>query len=338
VLERLVPPTLHLEDRERKLLNSYIAETYGEFKPVYTFFADQSMGPIRQRVAELHTAVIDLYVRLKKSGVESSALPTHTYIVLSQIQNHAAAVLEDLDTDETLSHDELETIDSSLDSMIDTYEEIKELIEVAMAARRRNNLSVVNPRRNGDVTPWRMIQISIGGTDVWRRITMPESFPLTDLHAAIQSAFNWTNQLVYRFSIDKPARGIEKAGALEKNLLIGELSGEGIGEMIYEYGPNWTVKVIILPRYDGGDGETLRCVAGEGAPPPEMMEGPLRFRKHIAALDWGTDSERQTARQELGPGFKPDYFDIDACNKTLDTAFCSLHGARAKSLSGKTGS
>ncbi|MDR0642215.1 MAG: plasmid pRiA4b ORF-3 family protein [Treponema sp.] len=340
VLERLVPPGLRLEDREWKLLRSYIASTHGEFKRIYTFFADQTMGPIRQRVAELHTAVIDLYARLKKSGVESSALPTHTYIVLSQIQNHAAAVLEDLDTDETLSPDELETIDSSLDSMIDTYEEIKELIEVAIAARRRNNLSVVNLRRDGKFMPWRMIQISIGGTDVWRRITMPENFRLADLHTAVQSVFNWTNQLAYRFSIDKPARGIEKAGALEKNLLIGELSGEGIGEMIYEYGPNWTVKVIILPRYDGGDEETLRCVAGEGAAPPEMMEGPLRFRKSVAALDWGADAEQQTARRELGPGFKPDYFDIDACNKTLNLVFCALQGTEtaAKSVSGKTGS
>jgi hypothetical protein len=298
------------------------------------------MGPIRQRVAELHTAVIDLYVRLKKSGVESSALPTHTYIVLSQIQNHAAAVLEDLDTDETLSLDELETVDSSLDSMIDTYEEIKELIELAIAARRRNNLSVVNPHRDGEFKPWRMIQISIGGTDVWRRITMPESFQLVELHAAIQSVFNWTNQLAYRFSIEKPARGIEKAGALENSLLIGELSGEGIGEMIYEYGPNWTVKVIVLPRYDGGNGETLRCVAGEGAAPPEMMEGPLRFRKSVAALDWATDTERQIARQELGPGFKPDYFDMDTCNKSLSLVFCTLPSGEtsAKSVSGKTGS
>ncbi|MDR2746212.1 MAG: plasmid pRiA4b ORF-3 family protein [Treponema sp.] len=339
ILERLVPPTLRLEEREWKLLSAYIADTCEEFKRTYTFFADQAMGPIRQRVAELHTAVIDLYVRLKKSGVESSALPTHTYIVLSQIQNHAAAVLEDLDTDETIPQDELETIDSSLDSMIDTYEEIKELIEVAMATRRRNNLSVVNPNRDGKFTPWRMIQISIGGTDIWRRITMPEGFRLVDLHAAIQSAFNWTNQLAYRFSIDKPVRGIEKAGTLEKNLVIGELSGDGINEMIYEYGPNWTVKVIFLPRYDGGDEETLRCVAGEGAAPPEMMEGPLRFRKSIAALDWGTDTERQIARQELGPGFKPDYFDIDTCNKTLGVIFCTPHRGEtsAKSVSGKAG-
>jgi hypothetical protein len=336
VLERLIPPVVRLEERELQILSSYLADTFEEFKPSYRFFADQAMGPIRQRVGELHTAVIDLYVRLKKSGVESPVLPTHTYIVLSQIQNHAAAVLEDLDTDENPPPDELEAMDSSLDSMIDTYEEIKELIEEAMTTRRRNNFSVVNPHKEG--CPWRMIQIGIGGTDVWRRVTAPEDFQLTDLHTIIRSVFNWTGRFSHRFNIDKPLRN----GVQEKTVTIGELGGEGVGEMTYEYGANWTVKVIILPRYDGGEGETLRCVAGEGAAPPERLEGPLRFRKSISALEWGTDQERQTAREELGPDFKPDRFDIDNCNKALNAAFparqaASKGGASAKSISGKTG-
>ncbi|MDR1972271.1 MAG: plasmid pRiA4b ORF-3 family protein [Treponema sp.] len=333
ILERVVPPVIRLEERESKLLNAYLADTYEEFKPHYSFFADQAMGPIRQRVGELHTAVIDLYARLKKSGVEPSALPTHTYIVLSQIQNHAAAVLEDLDANETLPQDELEAMDSSLDSMIDTYDEIKELIEEAMTTNRRNNLSVVNPSKGGKFNPWRMIQAGIGGTNVWRRITAPEHFRLADLHRIIQSAFNWTGRLNYRFSIDKPVRGITNTGALEKMLMIGELCSEGINELAYEYGASWTVKVIILPRYDGGDNETLRCVAGESAAPPELMEGPLRFRRDISALERGPDKERQAARQELGPDFKPDYFDIDDCNRALDLAFPVQEAARGAGAS-----
>jgi hypothetical protein len=339
VLERMVPPAVRLDERENKILGSYLAETFEEFKLSYTFFMDQAMGPIRLRVGELHTAVIDLYIRLKKSGVEASALPTHTHIVLSQIQNHAAAVLEDLDTDESPPPDELETIDSSLDSMIDTYEEIKELIEEAMAARRRNNLSVVNFRKDGKSDPWRMVQISIGGTDVWRRVTAPEDFQLTDLHTIILTVLGWTGQFSYRFSLDKPIRGINSTGALEKNMVLGDLCSEGAGEIIYEYGVYWTIKVIILPRYDGGDEETLRCVAGEGAAPPETMEGPLRFRKDIAALEWGTDKERETARQELGAGFKVDFFDVDYCNKALSLIYpVQKNSSSAKSISGKPGS
>jgi hypothetical protein len=333
---RLIPPGLRLEERELQLLNTYLSDTFEEFKLSYRFFADQAMGPIRQRVGELHTAVIDLYIRLKKTGVESMALPTHTYIVLSQIQNHAAAVLEDLDTDEDPPQDELEAMDSSLDSMIDTYEDIKELIEEAMTARRRNNFSVVNPHKSGN--PWRMLQFGIGGADVWRRVPVPEDFQLSDLRAIIRGVFNWTGRFDFRFNIDKPLR----SGVLDETVTIGELGAEGVGEMICEYGQHWTIKVIILPRYDGGGEETLRCVAGEGAAPPETVEGPLRFRKSISALEWGTDQERQAARRELGGDFKPDKFDIEGCNKALGAAFPagqvpSGGGMSAGSISGGTG-
>jgi hypothetical protein len=325
ILERVVPPIIRLDEWELKHLNSYIAETYREFKLFYTLFADQSMGPIRQRVGELHTAVIDLYTRLKKSRVDPSVLPTHTFIVLSQIQNHAAAVLEDLDTSENPPPEELEAMDSSLDSMIDTYDDIKELIEEAISSFRRNNLSLVNPGKDGKMNPWRMIQIGIGGTTIWRRITIPENFQLLDLHVIIRSVFNWTGRLNYQFGVDKAVRGISGAGVLESKYRIADLCGEGITELFYEYGNNWTVKVIILPRYDGGEEETLRCVAGAGAAPPEQVEGPLRFRKIVSALERGQDKEKQAAREELGPDFKPEFFDPEDCNQILNSIF-SVHG------------
>jgi hypothetical protein len=333
VLERLVPPVIQLEEREWKHLSTYISDTYDEFKLFYTIFADQAMGPIRQRVGELHTAVIDLYFRLKKSGADSTALPTHTFIVLSQIQNHAAAVMEDLDTNEAPSADELEAMDSSLDSMIDTYEDIKELIEEAMSTYRRSNLSVVKPMA-GKINPWRMIQIGIGGTDVWRRITMPEDFLLVELHEIIQASLNWTNQLTYRFIIDKAVRGVTNTGILDSKLKLTDLCNEGITEVSYEYGNSWTVKVLILPRYNGGEGETLRCVAGACAAPPELMEGPLHFRKDVSALDRGVEKEKQAALAELGPDFRASFFDIEKCTKVLNSV-SSAHGNAHKS--GTTG-
>ncbi|GHV87131.1 hypothetical protein AGMMS50255_4270 [Spirochaetia bacterium] len=116
ILERIVPPSIRLEEREWKILAGYIADTLEEFTPIYTPFADQAMGPIRQRVGELHTAVIDLLARLNKGGIDPSWLPKHTYIVLSQIQGHAAGVMEDLDSDEAPAEGDLEAMDNSLDS------------------------------------------------------------------------------------------------------------------------------------------------------------------------------------------------------------------------------
>ncbi|GHV61895.1 hypothetical protein AGMMS49587_07230 [Spirochaetia bacterium] len=320
ILERIVPPSIHLEEREWKIIAGYIVDTLEEFRSIYTPFADQAMGPIRQRVGELHTAVIDLLARLNKARIDASWLPKHTYIVLSQIQGHAAGVMEDLDSDDAPEEGDLETMDNSLDSMIETYEDIKELIEDALNTFRRSNLSVVKPlAKDGKSNAWRMVQISIGGTGVWRRAAVPESYRLQDLHRVVQGTLNWQGASMYRFSVEKNGNGLPGSGALDNKLRIGELCGEGISEIIYEYGTKWTVKVILLPRYDGEETEAVRCVAGEGASPPEFIDGPLRFRKSLSALERGTELEKQAALHELGQNFNPEKFDIEVCNRNLNS-------------------
>jgi hypothetical protein len=318
IINRIVPPVIHLEEGEWDFLADYIADALDEFHGTYTLFTDQGMGPIRQRVGELHTAVIDLSARLHKGDIDSSWLPKHTFIVLSQIQGHAAGMLEDLDTDEPPPETELEAMDNTLDSMIETYEDIKELIGDALDSFRRNNLSVVRSVQAGDPgdKAWRTVQISVGGVDVWRRAAVPEFCRLEELHRIIQILLDWEDDFIYRFSIELQD-GMPGRKTLDGKTRIGDLTAQGVTELAYEYGTKWMVRIIILSRYDAGTGEAIRCVAGAGAPPPELIEGPLRFRKALAALQKGSDSEKQAARHELGVNFDPGLFDMERYNRDL---------------------
>jgi hypothetical protein len=315
IIDRIVPPVIHLDEGEWDFLADYIADALEEFYETYTLFTDQGMGPIRQRVGELHTAVIDLSARLHKGDIDASWLPKHTFIVLSQIQGHAAGLLEDLDTNEPPPPAELEAMDNTLDSMIETYEDIKELIEDALDNFRRNNLSVVRNHVNGD-RAWRTVQISIGGIDVWRRVAIPESCRLEELHRIIQILLDWKDGFMHRFSIEMPD-GLPGRKTLDEKTRIEELTAQGLAELAYEYGTKWTIRVIILSRYEAEPGEVIRCVAGAGAAPPELIEGPLRFRKLLATLEKGPDLEKQAARHELGVNFNPGLFDLDRYNRNL---------------------
>jgi len=102
---------------------------------------------------------------------------------------------------------------------------------------------------------------------------------------------------------------------------IKDLEAGGIAELLYEYGKKWIVRIMVLSRYETPGGKPVRCVAGAGAAPPEFVEGPLRFRKYISALESGNDLERLGARRELGQEFIPDEFDLDACNRNLNSVF-----------------
>jgi hypothetical protein len=308
ILKRIVPPCIELNAQERKSLTEYIGETLQEFGGTYSPFADKNTGPIRQRVGELHTAVIELAARLEKGDVDPSWLPRHTFIVFSQIQNHAAGVMEDLDAEP--AETELEAMDNSLDSMIETYEDIKELIEEALDNFRRNRLSLVKAGTGEGTTAERLIQMSIGGTDIWRRLMVPETCRLEDLHNIIQTIMGWKNSQVFLFS---------SGGPLDSNLTMKDLRDRGLMEILYEYGAKWTVKIMLLSLYEKPGEVKVRCVAGAGAAPPECVGGPLRFRKAVSALEGGSDSERMGARLELGQDFDPGLFDLEACNQKLNS-------------------
>jgi hypothetical protein len=319
IINRIIPPAIHLEERDWAILADYVSDAMEELGKHYTIFTDQSMGPLRQRVGELHTAVLDLAARLQKGDIDPSWLPKHTFIVLSQIQGHAAGVLEDLDSEEAPPESELEAMDNALDSMIETYGDIKEFIDDALDNFRKNNLSVVRGNTDNSAEDnWHTVQLSLSGTDVWRRAIIPESSSLEEVYRLIQICFGWKGDFRCRFNCEGDGGGKTE---LRVKTTIAELCDKGIGEFLCEYGTSWNIRIILLSLSRPGKDETIRCVAGAGAAPPEVIGGPLRFRKILNALETGSGTEKQAALHELGPDFVPELFDMEQCNRNLNSVY-----------------
>jgi hypothetical protein len=320
LINRVAPPVIPFEEAEWDELEDYVSDAMDELRKHYSLFKDQGMGGIRQRVGELHTAIIDMATRLQKGEFDTSWLPKHTFVVLSQIQGHAASMLEDLDTDEAPEESELAAMDNSLDSMIETYEDVKELIGGAMDNFRRNNLTVIHGGKQETAEDsWWTIQISVSGTDVWRRAMIPGDRSLEELHLLLQICLNWKDSYRYRFTC--PGSEDPDRKQVDNKSRIGELCGQGITELLYEYGTKWDVKIIILSSYKPGKDEVIRCVAGAGAAPPEVVGGPLRFRRMLNVLETGNDMEKQAALHEMGPDFIPGLFNIEECNRNLSAVY-----------------
>jgi hypothetical protein len=308
--DRIVPPLIKLTAKERKFLESYINAELDELRDNYTPFTDKDTGPVRQRICELHTAIIELSVRLENEKIDPFWLPKHTFIILSQIQINASGVMEELDNDENPPEMELEAIDNSLDSMIETYEDMRSLIEEALENYRKNRFSLVKagPEKSGE---W-LLQLAIGGTDVWRRLMLSEDSDLNELHRIIQNCFEWNNSWIYQF------RGEE---VLDNSVTIKELAEHGQMVFFYEYGTKWTVRIMLLTRYEITEKKRIRCITGAAAAPPENIGGPLRYKRLISALYGRNDFERLSAERVLGSGFNPDGFDMNACNRNLNSGF-----------------
>jgi hypothetical protein len=319
IMRSIVPPSIKINKWNTEMLAVYIIETHEEFIKTYSVFTDQQAGPVRQRVAELHTAVIDLCTRLERGETDPRWLPKHAFIILSQIQRHAAGILERLDIDEPPDECELSAIDNSLESMCDTFDDIRDMIHKSLDNYRRSTITLVKL----DSTPefdWRSAQISIGGTEVWRRLVIPPRITLGELHRLIQALFNWKELYPHGFIIDCPQKsggGSGVSNEIKESSSLASLVAAGASEFIYEYGSRWTVKIIILSVYNAREGERIHCIMGENAAPLETIEGPLRFRRFISALDSPNAIERENAKEHLGRDFDCHVFNIDQCNERI---------------------
>ncbi|MDR0321507.1 MAG: plasmid pRiA4b ORF-3 family protein [Treponema sp.] len=314
VINRLIPPIIHLEEIEWDVIAEYIADSMEDYFKTYSLFLDQAAGPVRQRVVELHTAVIELSAKLQKGEIETAWLPRHTFIVLSQIQGHAAALLEDLAFDESPIESDISAMDNSLDSMIDTYSDIKELINAAMDNFRRSNLTVIHGGKTSGQL-WRMIQISISGLDVWRRAIISHECTMEELHRLIQVGMNWSGNLRFRFYCETADGGKEY---LHDKIKLDDIDFRGKKELIYEYGSKWMVKVIVMASYQPSKNEVTRFITGDGVAPPEHIDGPRHFKRLFGYIEAG---EKQPEDKELEIDLSAGAFNLETMNQNLRAVF-----------------
>lgn len=331
IFERLLPSAVKVDQNERLFIAQFIAEAREDLAQTYNYFSDKDTGPLRSRVAELHTAVIDLAARLAERSEDGSWLPKHAFVTLSQIQTHAANLLEDLDYDDPLEPREIDGMENSLEGMIDTYEDLKEAIDEARDGYRRRRLSLVRtPAADGEGS-WRTVQIALSGTGVWRRLLLPESLTLEGLHRSIQAAFGWRGGRLHGFVADGRVYGPEADSGVspEREASLAALVADGVLEFSYDYdyGSEWEVRISILHVSESDPSGRPRCLAGEGAAPPESIGGPLRFRRFVSALKGEDGGEKNLARGELGDAFDPDAFDLAAANESLGRTFPAEKGA-----------
>ena len=76
-----------------------------------------------------------------------------------------------------------------------------------------------------------------------------------------------------------------------------------------------------MSSYQPAKNEITRFIAGDGAAPPEHVDGPRHFRRLLGSIELGTIAEKQSAQHELGTDFVPGVFDLDKMNQSLQDVF-----------------
>jgi len=162
---------------------------------------------------------------------------------------------------------------------------------------------------------------------IWRRLHMPGTMTLGDLHQAIQAAMGWRDCHLHAFDIDGQQYGDRRTTddvADENRLTLNGLLRSGVARFgyTYDFGDNWDHTVAIKKTQPAANGTSYpACVAGKRTCPPEDCGGPWGYQHLMAVLADPAHPEHAEQVEWVGEEFDPDAFVIETAGAMLAARF-----------------
>ena len=176
--------------------------------------------------------------------------------------------------------------------------------------------------------PAYQIRISLDGVHppVWRRIALPGSTTLSQLHTVIQVVMGWEDAHLHEFTIagkrygdPRQAEFNEVGFADETRHRLHDLfpGPGGRFKYLYDFGDSWSHTLVIekvLPP-EGGTGGPV-CLAGARACPPEDVGGVWGYEAYLEALRDPGHPDHEDLLAWRGE-FDPEAFSLEQINAEL---------------------
>jgi GNAT superfamily N-acetyltransferase len=164
---------------------------------------------------------------------------------------------------------------------------------------------------------------------VLRRIEVPQTIRLDDLHVVIQAAMGWENYHMYEFRVgrtvaygltdpDWPDTDTQSAKKATLADLIGRLKRNKTFHYIYDFGDDW-LHIVKLEALVEADPEFAypRLDTVQGRCPPEDSGGPWGYAHFLEAFSDPDHEDHDEMVDWHGPDFDPDAVDEDARRKAV---------------------
>lgn len=185
--------------------------------------------------------------------------------------------------------------------------------------------------RDRSTPPATAYQLKISLRDVrppvWRRVVVPGSLTLADLHRVIQVAMGWDNSHLHEFEIagvrygepDDDDFGWGEPVRSEWQVRLDEVAAQRTKlRYTYDFGDDWRHEVLVEEVRAPLPGERLPvCLAGRRACPPEDVGGAYGYDNFLAAYDDPSHPEHDEYRTWVGRFFAPADFDRDETTSLL---------------------
>jgi len=179
----------------------------------------------------------------------------------------------------------------------------------------------------------RIIQFKISLADIkppiWRRVLVPDTMTLGDMHNVIQVAMGWWDSHMHEFEVNGVTYGslddesfYEVLDEWEAPLSSLALREKQRIKYTYDFGDDWKHNVVVekFRPVDASLNYPL-CVAGKRACPPEDCGGPWGYAEFLETIDDPENPDQEEMLEWVGGDFDPEEFDVEETNEMLADRF-----------------
>lgn len=168
---------------------------------------------------------------------------------------------------------------------------------------------------------------------VWRRLLLPGTMHLGQLHEAIQAAMGWHDYHLHVFDIGGESFGDRQDVddvADEKRPTLNGLLKSGVTRFgyTYDFGDTWEHTVALEKSEPAVEGAAYpACTGGKRNCPPEDCGGPWGYAQLLAVLADPNHPEHEEQLEWVGGEFDPEECDLEGANTVLAARFAKKRAA-----------
>lgn len=185
------------------------------------------------------------------------------------------------------------------------------------------------PKARGTVTE---LKVTLRGLypPIWRRLQVPSTLTLADLHRVLQVAFDWRDEHRHRFTIEGRSFDSDRE---DEVILADHAAPRSKLSYEYDFGARWqhdiTVEHIGQPPRDPKRPFPI-CVSAARAAPPEDCGGPWGYMGILEALEDPKHPDHDTHLAFVGVGWNAERVQVEAINVRLEEAFAPRKASKSK--------
>lgn len=153
---------------------------------------------------------------------------------------------------------------------------------------------------------------------IWRRVLVPSTLTLKQMHDVIQACFGWEDCHLYNFEVLGRHFNDEVPNSLSTTIHSVGFVPKNRFRYTYNFIDNWYhlgVLEKILSNHDNS--LTSHCLKGKGASPPEDCGGIWGYEDKLKILSDIDHPEYEEIVEWMGDDFDPRLFDLKEVNSRL---------------------